>query len=1007
MRGRSKLSTFWAASSNDEAEAKHPSSSSMSSTSDEPRTTGTFDRTALARRALDPRHVTPQLEASGSLLLVHTAFEARYADEASLAAGDVVVGYRLLEGWWLGSSRSRVGIFPAAYVSAWTPPPVVEAMDSHASALWRRDPYSASAGGGGAAAESELAVDVRRRVAQLRRLDDDDDHHRHQAQPEAPPRAEPLQVLRDVAGWVEMSMVAPAWAAEASGDHAALAAAPSRDWMDSTAVALSDMGDWISTWSEYYGVRTRPTPAAAAATAAAAAAATAATSSSSSGASRPRRIIAESLEPLTSEELLAQGVHTKTAAEEAEIQSALTTHWMFSKLNEAVLGDIVQSAKLLVVEEGTSVITQGSSDSDLFYVIARGEVDVLVQSASDDAPVVVAQLGAGRTFGEAALLLAGTKRNATIVANRSVRMWTIERMTFKRLLGGHATADLDAMKRVLRQSRTLADLNDEQLSKLAAVVEQQSFKAGATVVKKGESGDSCFIIRDGTVIVSEIEGAPDIELGEGACFGEVALMSNAPRSATVSASEVGCTLLTLVRNDVEEVIGPLRPLLEKNLGLLVVGSVLQGTEHDGHQRELASNWLERSELEPKFVLQTAGTPCDALTVVISGSVEVSDASGSGEAKTVTVGGFFGAEALSGGFGPRAGAVPPLAESSVRGGAAGATVLRLSRRAFGIVVHGLPDDDAAATALLSAPAGGQPEETSRRQRRRRSSMKMVKPVGLMRELMLSDITGFDSLNMIRTLGVGSFGRVWLVEHKVTGKLFALKSLQKGFVVEMRQQKQVKTERKVMATVKSPFVVKLIASFQDETNLYLGMELTHGGELTTQLEKMTTLSEEATAFYGVGIAAGIAHLHAANFVYRDLKPPNVMIDRRGFPKLVDFGLSKMLVPGKLSFTLCGTPEYIAPEIAALTGHGHAVDWWAFGVLLFKCLLGTTPFTRTEYDEYGLQLYRTLQTAPVEIPLAEGHALDLLTKLLEKEPVRRLGNLRGGLDDILEHPFFLSRA
>ena len=137
-------------------------------------------------------------------------------------------------------------------------------------------------------------------------------------------------------------------------------------------------------------------------------------------------------------------------------------------------------------------------------------------------------------------------------------------------------------------------------------------------------------------------------------------------------------------------------------------------------------------------------------------------------------------------------------------------------------------------------------------------------------MLSDITGFDSLNMIRTLGVGSFGRVWLVEHKVTGKLFALKSLQKGFVVEMRQQKQVKTERKVMATVKSPFVVKLIASFQDETNLYLGMELTHGGELTTQLEKMTTLSEEATAFYGVGIAAGIAHLHAANFVYRDLKP-----------------------------------------------------------------------------------------------------------------------------------------
>jgi serine/threonine protein kinase/CRP-like cAMP-binding protein len=995
-----QFSRFWSVPEPTKSAA--PSPSPRLAEKQTPRSVRTFDQDARARRELDPcARSVAALEAEtggGTLLLVHTAFEARYSDEASLIARDVVVGYKLLADWWLGSSRSRVGIFPATHVTAWRPAAPAEGMSASAKALWRDDPLRP------ALVPNEAQLPDSPRVSS-----------QSSARRAAGPQ--PLQVLRDVAGWVDATMTAPAAAVEA-GDAAAEAAAPSNEWMNSTAEALDDMGEWIATWSGRYGVAQKRTAAkqveqqqkmrvSGGGDGAAAAKLPSApggglmiiTDVSPVGSEGAAHVVPESLVPLTAEELLLTTIRTKSSQDEEEIMTALKSHWMFSKLSELVLIDIVTSAKQLVVQEGTAIIRQGSSDSRLFYIIARGMVDVLVQAKDSDECNVVAQLGPGRTFGEAALLLAGTKRNATILATGPVRMWTIDRITFKRLLGGHATQSLDATKDVLRQSRTLADLDEAQLSKLAAVVEPQTFEAGGLIVKKGELGDSCYILREGNVVVSEIDGAADITLTEGACFGEVALMSNAPRSATVSAGAEGCTVLTLVRGTVEEVLGPLRPLLEKNLGHLVIGSILNTETHVKHVRELSMNWLEREDFVAGALIQTLGEPCASLSVVVSGSAELGTEGGRG----ITVGGFFGAEALDEGeFGTASVGAVPVYTDTARAGADGASCMRLSRRAFGIVVYGHRDVEPTETA--AAPA----TKEQRTRRRRRASMKMEKPTALTTAMIYASIKSIEELKVVRTLGCGSFGRVYLVEHEATHKQFALKSLQKGFIMEMRQADQIKTEREVMASIESPFVIKLITSFQDAEHIYMGMELSSGGELQMQLDQHDSIfTAYATAFYGVGIAAGVSHLHAANIAYRDLKPSNVMLDERGFPKLIDFGLAKKMKPGKLTFTLCGTPEYIAPEIASLTGHNHVVDWWAFGVMLYECLLGAPPFVRSEFDEYGLQLYRTLQTADVEVPLDAGPTKELLSGLLEKDYVRRLGNLGGGVDDILGHDFFTSRA
>ena len=183
---------------------------------------------------------------------------------------------------------------------------------------------------------------------------------------------------------------------------------------------------------------------------------------------------------------------------------------------------------------------------------------------------------------------------------------------------------------------------------------------------------------------------------------------------------------------------------------------------------------------------------------------------------------------------------------------------------------------------------------------------------------------DDFDLIKVLGKGSYGKVMLVRHKTDGGVFAMKMLRKENIVKRNQVQHTKTERRVLESVSHPFLVSLQYAFQTPKKLYMVMEFCPGGELFFHLSRAGRFSEARAQFYSAETSLAIAYLHSKNTIYRDLKPENLLLDADGHCKVTDFGLSKEGIEDNVSAkTMCGTPEYLAPEILNKQGHGKAVD------------------------------------------------------------------------------------
>jgi len=257
---------------------------------------------------------------------------------------------------------------------------------------------------------------------------------------------------------------------------------------------------------------------------------------------------------------------------------------------------------------------------------------------------------------------------------------------------------------------------------------------------------------------------------------------------------------------------------------------------------------------------------------------------------------------------------------------------------------------------------------------------------------------DQFEQSVTLGTGTFGRVYLVRHKPTDKYYAMKTLKKTEVVRLKQVEHINSEKQILSSIRHPFIVNLYRSFQDEKYLFMLLEYVIGGEMFLHLRRAGRFSNEVTRFYAAEIVLALEYLHSLNIVYRDLKPENLLIDQQGHIKITDFGFSKRVEDR--TWTLCGTPEYLAPEIIQSKGHGKAVDWWALGILIFEMLAGYPPF----YDDNPFGIYEKILGGRIQFPAHfDPNAKDLIRKLLAADRTRRLGNLKGGAADIKNHKWF----
>ena len=157
-----------------------------------------------------------------------------------------------------------------------------------------------------------------------------------------------------------------------------------------------------------------------------------------------------------------------------------------------------------------------------------------------------------------------------------------------------------------------------------------------------------------------------------------------------------------------------------------------------------------------------------------------------------------------------------------------------------------------------------------------------------------------------------------------------------------------------------------------------------------------------FYTACTLSGFAHIHAHGYAYRDLKPENLLVDRKGHIRICDFGFAKRLAPGEKTTTLCGTPEYLAPELVLSRGHNRAVDYWALGVFIYELITGNTPFYDSNQSRIFVKIINAAKVLSFPSSLRES-AKDLITKLLDPKPVLRLGMLKGNWEDIKQHMWF----
>ncbi|KFW63222.1 Microtubule-associated serine/threonine-protein kinase 3, partial [Pygoscelis adeliae] len=275
--------------------------------------------------------------------------------------------------------------------------------------------------------------------------------------------------------------------------------------------------------------------------------------------------------------------------------------------------------------------------------------------------------------------------------------------------------------------------------------------------------------------------------------------------------------------------------------------------------------------------------------------------------------------------------------------------------------------------------------------------------------------------IKLISNGAYGAVYLVRHRETRQRFALKKINKQNLILRNQIQQVFVERDILTFAENPFVVSMFCSFETKRHLCMVMERTRvpaGGDCATLLKNMGPLPVDMAKMYFAETVLALEYLHNYGIVHRDLKPDNLLITSMGHIKLTDFGLSKI---GLMNMTtnlyeghmekdtrefvdkqVCGTPEYIAPEVILIQGYGKPVDWWAMGIILYEFLVGCVPFFGDTPEELFGQVTSDEIMWPEGDEALPADAQDLITRLLRQCPLERLGT--GGAHEVKHHSFFL---
>ncbi|KAI9540722.1 cGMP-dependent protein kinase 1 [Dissostichus eleginoides] len=462
----------------------------------------------------------------------------------------------------------------------------------------------------------------------------------------------------------------------------------------------------------------------------------------------------------------------------------------------------------------------------------------------------------------------------------------------------------DLIQRALMDNDFMKHLEHGQILTIMDCMHPTSLTKGCCVIQEGDDGSTVYVLEEGTVEVTK-QGKTLCSIGEGKVFGELAILYNCTRTATVTA--LTDIKLWAIDRQCFQTIMMRTSLIKHSQYTDYLRSVpsLQSLPEDILSK--LADVLEETHYSDCDYIIRQGATGDTFFIISEGQVKMTQQSSPGDEqvmKTLNKGDWFGEQALKG-EDVRTASVTAVGD---------VTCLVIDRESFKQLIGGLEDvnnkqlDSDEVKANLQAEAD-----------------------------FFSSVS-LSSFNTICTLGMGGFSRVELVQLKSdTSRSFALKVLKKRHIMDTSQQGHILSERRIMVEAHSPFIIRLYRTFRDSKYLYMLLEACLGGELWTLLRDRGSFDDGVTRFYTGCVVEALAFLHCRGIIYRDLKPENIILDQRGYAKLVDFGFAKKVGLGKKTWTFCGTPEYVAPEIILNKGHDSSADCWSLGILVFELLSG----------------------------------------------------------------------
>ncbi|XP_066550044.1 protein kinase cGMP-dependent 1b isoform X2 [Amia ocellicauda] len=544
----------------------------------------------------------------------------------------------------------------------------------------------------------------------------------------------------------------------------------------------------------------------------------------------------------------------------------------------------------------------------------------------------------------------------------------LTRQAFRKYAKSERSKDL--IKEAILDNDFMKNLELSQIQEIVDCMYPVEYGKDSCIIKEGDVGSLVYVMEDGKVEVTK-ESMKLCTMGPGKVFGELAILYNCTRTATVKTL-TNVKLWAIDRQCFQTIM--MRTGLIKHaeyMEFLKSVPTFQGLPEEILSK--LADVLEETHYEDGEYIIRQGARGDTFFIISKGKVNVTREDSPNEEpvylRTLGKGDWFGEKALQG---------EDIRTANVIAAEA-VTCLVIDRDSFKHLIGGLEDVSNKAYEDAEAKAKYEAENAFF------SNLKLV------------------DFNIIDTLGVGGFGRVELVQLKSDeAKTFAMKILKKRHIVDTRQQEHIRSEKQIMQEAHSDFIVRLYRTFKDSKYLYMLMEACLGGELWTILRDRGSFEDATTRFYTACVVEAFAYLHSKGIIYRDLKPENLILDHRGYAKLVDFGFAKKIGFGKKTWTFCGTPEYVAPEIILNKGHDISADYWSLGILMYELLTGSPPFSGPDPMKTYNIILRGIDM--IEFPKKiTKNAANLIKKLCRDNPSERLGNLKNGVKDIQKHKWF----